>query len=112
MRPKPEAAGRFFAGVTAPTAVGLTALACRTSADQVELVAPGCVVAPTEITCVPAAGEPVVPSPGPELPEAATTVAPASAALLAATAVGLSGPPLPPRLMLMTFAIGLGTVGY
>src|SRR5258708_24071841 len=67
---------------------------------------PGCVVAATEITCTPAAGAPVVPSPGPELPEAATTTAPASAALLAATAVGSSGPPPPPRLMVMTFAFG------
>src|SRR5687768_7821668 len=69
---------------------------------------PGWVVAPTEMTCVPAAGDPVVPSPGPELPEAATTVVPVSAALLAATAVGVSGPPPPPRLMLMTFATGFG----
>ena len=55
-----------------------------------------------------AAGEPVVPSPGPEFPEAATTIAPANAALLAAIAVGLSGPPPPPRLMLMTCATGFG----
>src|SRR6185436_18399298 len=60
------------------------------------------------MTWTPAAGEPVVPSPGPELPEAATTTVPVRAALLAATAVGLLGPPEPPRLMLMTLAIGFG----
>src|SRR5258705_13872026 len=60
------------------------------------------------MTCVPAAGEPVVPSPGPEFPEAATTTVPVRAALLAATAVASLGPPDPPRLMLMTFATGFG----
>src|SRR5881394_2734039 len=60
---------------------------------------------------MPAAGDPVVPSPGPEFPEAATTTAPARAALLAAIAVGLSGPRPPPRLMLMTCAIGFGNKG-
>src|ERR1041384_395474 len=60
---------------------------------------------------MPAAGEPVVPSPGPEFPEAATTTVPARAALLEAIAVGLSGPPPPPRLMLITAAIGFGNRG-
>ena len=46
--------------------------------------------------------DPMVPSPEPEFPDAATTIVPVSAALLAAIAVGLSGPPLPPRLMLIT----------
>src|SRR5437763_15947878 len=111
MRLNAEFAGRALAGVTAPvTAVG-TALACRTSVDQVEPALPGCVVAPTEITCTPDAGDPVVPSPGPEFPEAATTTQPAKAALLAAIAVGLSGPPPPPRLMFTTLAIGFGSKG-
>src|SRR6185503_11497224 len=82
-----------------------------TSTDHTEPALPGCVVAPTEITCSPAAGDPVVPSPGPELPEAATTIVPMSAALLAAIEFGLSGPPPPPRLMLMTWATGFGSSG-
>src|SRR3954471_22956448 len=111
MRLNAELAGSPFAGVTAPvTAVG-TAVACSTSVDQTEPALPGCVVAPTEITCTPDAGDPVVLSPGPELPEAATTTHPISAALLAAIASGLSGPPPPPRLMLMTCAIGFGSSG-
>jgi hypothetical protein len=40
------------------------------------------------------------------LPEDATTVAPVRAALLHATAVGLVGPPEPPKLRLMTWATG------
>src|SRR5215831_1166621 len=111
MRLKDEFAGRGLAGVTAPTVAAGTALACRTSVDQIEPALPGCVVAPTEITCTPDAGAPVVPSPGPELPDAATTTHPISAALLAAIASGLSGPPPPPRLMLMTWAIGFGNSG-
>src|SRR5437763_13628777 len=102
MRLNAEFAGRALAGVTAPvTAVG-TALACRTSVDQVEPALPGCVVAPTEITCTPDASDPDVPTPGPEFPEPATTTQPTRAALRAAIAYGLSGPPPPPRHMLMT----------
>src|SRR5437588_5660164 len=111
MRSKPACVARPFAGVTAPTRATGTALACRTSVDQTPPALPGCVVAPTEITCTPDAGDPVVPSPGPEFPEAATTTQPNRAALLAAIASGLSGPPPPPRLMLMTLAIGFGNKG-
>src|SRR5436190_5275440 len=111
MRLNDEFTGRLPAGVTAPIVAAGTAFACNTSADQVEPALPGCVVAPTEITCTPEAGDPVVPSPGPEFPEAATTTVPANAALLAAIEVGLSGPPPPPRLMLMTCAIGFGSSG-
>src|SRR2546422_366449 len=104
----PGAVAKLFAGVTAPKRVVGTAPATSKSEDQTEPALPGCVVAPTEITCTPDAGDPVVPSPGPELPEAATTTQPMRAALLAAIASGLSGPPPPPRLMLMTLAIGFG----
>src|SRR6185295_894624 len=107
-RLEPGAAGRLLAGDTAPTVLCGTAPACSNSVDQTEPALPGCVVAPTEMTWIPAAGDPVVPSPGPAFPEAATTIAPANAALLAAIAVGLSGPPPPPRLMLMTCATGFG----
>ena len=64
--------------------------------------------AATAITRRPAAGEPSVPSFGPELPAAATTEQPSKVALSEATAVASSGPPPPPRLMLITFAIGFG----
>src|SRR5215831_2303155 len=111
MRLKEAFAGKLLAGVTAPTVAAGTALAWRTSVDQVEPALPGWVVAPTEITWTPDAGDPVVPSPGPEFPEAATTTHPINAALLAAIASGLSGPPPPPRLMLMTCAIGFGRSG-
>src|SRR5687768_15668044 len=110
MRLKPEAAGRPFAGVTAPIRFGATADACSTSADQLALAAPGCVVAATEMTWRPEEGEPMVPSPGPELPAEATTVVPSSAAFEAATAVASSGPPAPPRLRLMTCAMGFGCI--
>src|SRR5918992_526287 len=100
----PDAVARLFAGVTAPVLLCGIDEACRRSADHVDAPAEGCVLAPTEMTCLPAAGLPVVPSPGPELPEEATTVAPVRAALLHATAVGLSGPPEPPKLKLMTCA--------
>ena len=57
----------------------------------------------------PTAGSPTVFSFGPELPAEATTTAPASAALLAATASALFGSPDdPPKLMLITVATGLG----
>src|SRR5688500_11620561 len=110
MRPKPPSAGRFFAGVTGPTKPCGTALAFRMSTDQFEFAAPGCVVAATEMTCVPAEGAPTVPSPGPEFPAEATTVVPRRAALLAATAESGSGPPAPPRLKLITCAIGFGCI--
>ena len=48
----------------------------------------------------------MVPSPGPELPLDATTVAPVSAALLQATAVEEFGPPAPPSERLITCATG------
>src|SRR5258708_4069107 len=66
--------------------------------------------APAAITWRPAAGEPTVASPGPEFPAAATTTVPVKAALSAATDVASSGPPVPPRLMLITFAIGFGCI--
>ena len=47
-------------------------------------------------------------SPGPSFPAEATTVVPRSAALLAATELGVSGPPTPPRLRLITCATGFG----
>src|SRR5205814_1374395 len=72
------------------------------------LPAPGSFDAATAITCRPAAGEPSVPSFGPELPAAATTEQPSKVALSEATAVASSGPPPPPRLMLITSATGLG----
>src|SRR5919107_6415633 len=110
MRLKPSAAGRLLAGVTAPTAACGTAEAVKTSTDQLELAAPGCVVAATEMTWRPAAGLPMVPSPGPSLPAEATTVVPSSAAFEAATAVASSGPPEPPRERLMTCATGFGCI--
>src|SRR5437588_3610965 len=64
--------------------------------------------AATAMTRLPAAGEPSVLSPGPELPAAATTEQPSSVALSEATAVASSGPPPPPKLMLITSATGLG----
>src|SRR6266404_1689822 len=69
---------------------------------------PGSFEAATAITRLPAAGAPSVPSPGPELPAAATTEQPSIVALSEATAVGSSGPPPPPKLMLITLATGLG----
>src|SRR2546423_9089344 len=69
---------------------------------------PGSFEAATAITRRPAAGAPSVPSPGPELPAAATTEQPSITARSEARAVGSSGPPPPPRLMLITFATGLG----
>ena len=68
---------------------------------------PGSVAAATAMTCRPAAGEPRVAGPGPSLPAAATTTVPSSEAFAEATASGSSGPPEPPRLMLMTWATGL-----
>src|SRR4029078_4640402 len=97
----PWANARFFAGVTAPVWLGLMAEEASTSGDQLAFD-PGSVFAATAITRRPAEGDPSVPSPGPELPAAATTIAPASTALSAATDVASSGPPLPPRLMLIT----------
>src|SRR5687768_15725674 len=110
MREKPSAAGKALAGVTAPTCVIATAEALSTSTDQLELAAPGCVVAATEMTWRPAEGLPMVPSPGPELPAEATTVVPSSAAFEAATADASSGPPAPPKLKLMTCATGFGCI--
>src|SRR5687768_7940245 len=110
MRLKPEAAGRFVAGLTAPVWFCATADACSTSTDQLALAAPGCVVAATEMTWRPEEGLPMVPSPGPELPAEATTVVPSSAALEAATADASSGPPEPPKLKLMTCATGFGCI--
>src|SRR6267378_2582513 len=107
IRLKPAATARFFAGITAPVVVALTAEATSRSADQSPPEA-GSVVAAAAITRVPAAGEPRVASPGPEFPAAATTTHPANVALSDAMAVGLSGPPPPPKLMLMTLAIGFG----
>src|SRR6266403_2259405 len=66
--------------------------------------------APAAITWRPAAGEPTVASPGPEFPAAATTTVPVKAALSAAVEVASSGPPAPPRLMLITLAIGFGCI--
>jgi hypothetical protein len=61
------------------------------------------------MTWVPTEGEPTIPGTLPELPAAATTIAPARAALEAAVEVGSSGwPKVEPRLMLMTCATGLG----
>jgi hypothetical protein len=61
----------------------------------------------TQVTSRPTHGAPTVEAPGPELPAAATTLVPRRTALSDATAVGLSGLPDPPRLMLMTCATGL-----
>src|SRR5712692_5210836 len=103
----PGAVAKFFAGVMAPVVVVLTAEATRRSVDQ-SPPDPGSVFAAGEITRRPAPGAPTVPSPGPELPAAATTLVPNKVALSDATALGESGPPPPPKLMLMTFAIGFG----
>ncbi|WP_346534225.1 hypothetical protein [Micromonospora sp. DPT] len=62
------------------------------------------VEAPTASTPSAAAGVPMVRSPGPELPAAATTTTPAWAARVAASPTGSLPSPLPPRLMLITSA--------
>ncbi len=65
-------------------------------------------LAATEMTRVPVDGEPTMPATSPELPAAATTTAPISAAFEQATAVGSSGVPyVPPSERLMTLATGL-----
>src|SRR5258706_11459142 len=103
----PLANAKLFAGVTAPAVFLLTLAGSRTSVDQLAFE-PGSVLAAAAITRRPAAGDPSVPSLGPELPAAATTLHPSRVALSEAMAVGSSGPPPPPRLMLMTLAIGFG----
>src|SRR5205085_8019735 len=107
MRLVPGAVAKVLAGVIAPTVLTPTAESTSRSADQ-SPPDPGSVFAAAEGTGRPAAGAPTVPSSGPELPAAATTAQPNNVALSEAIAVGSSGPPPPPKLMLMTFAIGLG----
>src|SRR5947208_15799989 len=107
MRLVPGAVAKLFAGVIAPTVLAPTAESTSRSADQ-SPPEPGSVFAAGDSTRRPAAGAPTVPSPGPELPAAATTEQPNKVALSEAAAVGSSGPPPPPRLMLITFAIGFG----
>jgi hypothetical protein len=50
MRLKPEAVEKLFAGVIAPVVADGKADACNKSPDQSDAAAPGCVVAPTEMT--------------------------------------------------------------
>src|SRR3989338_5307407 len=59
---------------------------------------------PTVIAFLEVPGLATVPADGPEFPAAITTTAPASTALSAAVERASSGFPVPPRLMLMTFA--------
>ena len=68
------------------------------------------VEAPTASTPGACAGAPTVPSDGPSLPAAATTVTPASAAVCAAVVSGPSGGSTPPRLRLITSASSLTAV--
>src|ERR1051325_432337 len=100
-----EAAARLLAGVTAPGRRRLTARGAGTAADQEPA---GSMLFATHVTRRPVHGEPTVLSPGPELPPAATTLQPRRTALSAAMEGTASGPPEPPRLMLMTCAIGFG----
>src|SRR6185436_4688183 len=93
------------AGVTAPGTSLFTPDGSSTSNDhepcESRLFA-------THMTRRPAHGAPTVPSTGPSLPPAATTIVPRRTALSEATEVTLSGVPAPPSDMLITCATGFG----